>query len=84
MTSTYNSEWFSTQTASGLSIEIPPPPILIHASLSLMTFLRSNAAGFQFQTTLIKRENKNLAAFHCVRSAVLPAFSALVIFTGNE
>lgn len=38
--------------------------LLIHASLSLMTFLQSEADGFQFQTTLIKHKHKNKAGLY--------------------
>lgn len=46
--------------------------LLIHASLSLMTFLPSEADGFQFQTTLIKRKHRNKAGLYRVFCRAAP------------
>lgn len=46
--------------------------LLIHASLSLMTFLQPGADGFQFQTTLTKRKHKNKAGLYRVFCRAAP------------
>lgn len=53
--------------------------LMIHAGLSLMTFLQSKADGFQFQTTLIKHKHRNKAGLYRLFCRAAPVLG-LVIF----